>query len=71
MPDVNDDGILTDRPDKPLIGTYMERTLHSALKNYYEPDPEKQEKRFLGYVADIVNENGITEIQTRNFNSMR
>jgi len=54
-----------------IIGTLGEKTLHSFLKNLIEPDTSKHEKRFLGYVADIVNENGITEIQTGNFNRLR
>lgn len=53
------------------IGTLGEKTLHAILKNYYEPDIEKQEIRMCGYVADIVNENGVVEIQTRSFDKLR
>lgn len=54
-----------------IIGTLSERTLHSTLKSYYEPDTDKHEKRFLGFVADIVNESGIIEIQTGSFDRLR
>ncbi len=53
------------------IGTLGEKTLHSILKNYYEPYTENHEIRIGNYVADIVGEKGIIEIQTRNFNTMR
>ena len=49
------------------IGTLGEKTLHAVLKNYYEPHQENHEVRLGKYVADIVGENGIIEIQTRQF----
>ena len=49
------------------IGTYFEKTLHAILKHCYEPDGEFHEIPFIGYVADIKNEDGITEIQTSGF----
>lgn len=53
------------------IGEYKEKTMHVVLKNYYENDCDKQEVKIDGFVADICNEYGIIEIQTRNFNAMR
>lgn len=53
------------------IGTLSEKMLHSVLKNYYEPYTENHEIKVGGYVADIVGENGIIEIQTRQFNNLR
>lgn len=53
------------------IGTYKEKTLHAVLKRYFEPDAAKHEIRVDGFVADIVNDNGIIEIQTRSFNALR
>lgn len=53
------------------IGTYKERTLHAALKNYYEPDQTRHEQPLMGYIADIFNENGVMEIQTRDFYAMK
>ena len=52
------------------IGTIGEKTLHAVLKEYFEPHKENQEVRVGGYVADIVGENGVIEIQTRQFNKL-
>jgi len=52
------------------IGTLSEKTLHSILKNYFEPYPENHEIKVGGFVADIVSEKGIIEIQTRQFNKL-
>lgn len=52
------------------IGTLCEKTLHSVLKNYYEPFRENHEIKVGGYIADIVGENGVIEIQTRQFNKL-
>lgn len=53
------------------IGTLKEKTIHAVLKNYYAPNPDEQEQRIEGFVADIFKENKIIEIQSRNFNTMR
>lgn len=53
------------------IGTLGEKTLHSILKHYVEPDISCHEIRVSGYVADIMTETGIIEIQTRQFNKLR
>ena len=53
------------------IGTMGEKGIHSALKHYYEPDESCHEVKVGGYIADILGENGIIEIQTRGFGSMR
>ena len=53
------------------IGTYQEKTVHAVVKNYMEPDKTKQEVKVESFVADICNEQGIIEIQTANFNTMR
>ena len=53
------------------IGTLKEKTLHAVLKNYYEPYTDNHEIKIGGYIADIVGEKGIIEIQTRNFYSIR
>ena len=52
------------------IGTLGEKTLHAVLKNYYEPHEEKHEIKVGRFVADIVGEQGVIEIQTRNFGSL-
>ncbi|MBE6883583.1 MAG: hypothetical protein E7487_03145 [Ruminococcaceae bacterium] len=53
-----------------IIGTLKERSLHAVLKRYLQPDESKHEVRIGRYVADILDENGITEIQTRQFYKM-
>lgn len=53
------------------IGTLGEKTLHAVLKCYFEPFEDNQEISLGGYVADIAGENGVIEIQTRNFNTLR
>ncbi len=53
------------------IGTLGEKTLHAAVKFYLEPDSARHEVPYLGFVADILNEAGVTEIQTRSFDKLR
>lgn len=53
------------------IGTLSEKTLHAVLKHYFEPDESKQEVKIGTYYADICTEEGIIEIQTRQFNKLR
>ncbi|MEG0942226.1 MAG: hypothetical protein RSF86_01220 [Angelakisella sp.] len=53
------------------IGTLGEKTLHAVLKHYFEPYEDNHETNIGGYVADIVGEHGIMEIQTRNFDRLR
>lgn len=53
------------------IGEYKEKVMHSILKNYYEEDLNKQEIKIDRFYCDILNENGIIEIQTANFNMLR
>ncbi len=52
------------------IGTLGEKTLHAVLKEYYEPYADNQEIKVGDFVADIVGENGIIEIQTANFRNL-
>ncbi len=53
------------------IGTLSEKTVHAILKNYYEPDEDRQEIPIEKYVADIYADGQIIEIQTGQFNRMR
>lgn len=53
------------------IGRLGEKTLHAALKRYFEPDTVLHEVKVGRYVADIHNESGITEIQTRDLGKLR
>ncbi|MDF2686477.1 MAG: hypothetical protein K0S55_1659 [Clostridia bacterium] len=63
--------ILKGEYQKNGIGTLQEKTLHKILKCYFEPYEINREVKIGGYVADIVGENGIIEIQTQQFNAMR
>ncbi len=53
------------------IGILGEKTVHAVLKNYLVPDQSCHEIKVGNFYADIVNENGIIEIQTRNFDKLR
>lgn len=53
------------------IGTLKEKSLHAALKQYLEPDESHREVMVGRFVADIVNEAGIMEVQTRDFGRLR
>lgn len=53
------------------IGTLQEKTVHAVLKNFYEPDPLYQEIQVENFVADILRDDEIIEIQTRGFNKLR
>ncbi len=53
------------------IGTYGEKTMHAVLKNYFEPYSDGHEQKIGGFVADIVGEDGIIEIQTAGFEKLR
>lgn len=53
------------------IGTLSEKTLHAICKYYYAPDPQYHEIPVGSFVADIMMDGEITEIQTRSFDRMR
>ena len=53
------------------IGTYKEKTLHNVIKHYFEPDTQFHEMPWGKKIADISNEFGIIEIQTRSFDNLR
>lgn len=53
------------------IGTLNEKSIHSTLKKYYEEDESKHEININGYIADILNNGVITEIQTRDFSRLK
>lgn len=57
--------------EKNGIGTLGEKTLHAVIKRYIEPHTENHEVKIGRYVADIVGENGVFEIQTGSFTPLR
>jgi len=52
------------------IGTYSEKSVHAVMKRYYEADGSRSEIRVGRYIADIVGEDGIIEIQTGTFHKL-
>ena len=57
--------VTSDR-DRPTIGTLSEKTIHAVIKNYIEPDEDKQEIPIGNHVADVYTGDHIYEIQTKN-----
>ena len=53
------------------IGTLQEKTIHAVLKHYIEPREQFHEIPCGNFVADILVEGEITEIQTANFHLLR
>ena len=53
------------------IGTLSEKTIHAVIKEYIVPRPEYHEIKYKGFVADIMFENEIYEIQSRNFGLLK
>lgn len=52
------------------IGTLGEKAVHQTVKSYIEPRHEYRERKAFGFVADILNEKGIFEVQTRSFEKL-
>ena len=46
------------------IGTLGEKTLHSAVKYYFQPDPDMREVPVGPFVADALVDGGVVEVQT-------
>lgn len=53
------------------IGTLGEKSVHRTLKYCCSPFSDGQEVRIGGYVADVVGEQGVIEIQTARFDRLR
>ena len=54
----------------PEIGTLNEGALHAALKRHYGGAEAQFEVPFSGYVADVVRDDTIFEIQTSSFSGL-
>ena len=55
----------------PVITTYNENPLHSALKTWYGGPDGDYEVPVDGFVVDLVQDGVLVEIQTANFGAMR
>ena len=53
------------------IGTYKEKKLHIMLKRYFEEDSVYHEVPVNGYIADILHDGVITEIETSGFTGLK
>jgi hypothetical protein len=53
------------------IGSLNERSLHSDIKRWYSKPGDKFEIKVDNFVVDIVRDNLLIEIQTRNFSAIR
>lgn len=53
------------------IGTLAEKKLHIILKHFFEPNAINHEVKVGTYYVDILNDSGIIEIQTGNFQTLR
>ena len=62
---------IQDINNKASIGEEQEKLVHGTLKNYFEADKTRQEVKIDGFIADIFNEYGIIEIQTRAYDKLR
>ena len=58
-------------PSRNRIGVLSEKTLHSVIKRFIEPNEALQEVKVGNHYADIKNDDGIFEVQTRSFNRLR
>ncbi|MBE6657587.1 MAG: hypothetical protein E7604_03990 [Ruminococcaceae bacterium] len=65
------DAVLSTEREQKGIGTLGEKSLHRILKTYYEPLTALHEQKLGRYVADILNEDGVIEVQTRSLSVMR
>ena len=54
----------------PSIGMLNERHLHASLKAHYVQPGDQTEVAVDGYIVDILRDNLIIEIQTRNFSAI-
>jgi hypothetical protein len=54
-----------------VIGSLNEKPLHAALKDWYRRGGDLVEEPVEGFVVDLVRDDLLIEIQTRNFSAMR
>ncbi len=53
------------------VGTLGEKTLHAVLKRMIEPDMSRHEVKLGRYTADVLNEHGVFDVQTRNLHKLK
>jgi hypothetical protein len=67
------EGIMTESLviEEPGIGLYNEKSLHSDIKRWYALPGDRLEVRVDGYIVDLVRDELLIEIQTRNFYAIK
>ena len=53
------------------VGTLGEKILHMVLKRMIEPDMSRHEVKLGRYTADVLNDRGVFEVQTRNLHKLK
>ncbi len=53
------------------VGTLGEKTLHAVIKRMIEPDMSRHEVKLGSFVADVLNDRGVFEVQTRNLHKLK
>ena len=53
------------------VGTLGEKTLHAVIKRMIEPDMSCHEVKLGRYTADVLNGQGVFEVQTRNLHKLK
>ena len=56
---------------KPVIGTLQERSLHASVKDLYMTGDARSEVSVEGFVVDVVKDDLLVEVQTRNFAAIK
>lgn len=59
------------KAEKEGINTYSETSLHSSLKQWYAQPGDRFEVEVAGSIIDIVRDDLLIEIQTRNFSAIK
>ncbi|KPL07768.1 hypothetical protein AMJ86_02960 [bacterium SM23_57] len=54
-----------------VFSTYNEQPLHAALKEWYARPGDRLEAKVDGYIIDILQDQKLVEIQTRNFAAIK
>ena len=54
-----------------VIGVLSEKTLHKTIKNLYEENHDYHEIKIDNYYVDILKDNNIIEVQTKQFDKFR
>lgn len=65
------DRIIVEKRNREGIGRLGEKLVHASLKSFYESDTAYHEIKVGGFVADILREGHITEIQTGPFTPLK